>query len=138
MSQPNNDAITAPKKGQALDHTELGPQRAWDGPLNDIMGKSYQKGISAGLGATAFAYFADRGLQTPPAQKVFPSYAKLGSQYRFYGWALFCLAVFQYNVEDSEVAGIKQRNLDAYHQSHQEEIDYIKKMEAAKQQQAKK
>ena len=110
-------------------HKERLPDDVWSGPLASVMAKSYTNGVIAGGVATGFAFGVDKFLTTPVGAPRWPGYAAVMPQHRGYGWILFCLATFQYFVEDTEVSTMSEKNHELYLQQVEEEREYIANLE---------
>eukprot|EP00461_Guttulinopsis_vulgaris_P001727 UN01727 len=110
------------------------PNRAVEGPLAYITKSSYYNGVVAFAQATGFAFGMDYFLKaTKPGKSIFPRYGSVLPQHRFYGWTLFCLGWFQFNVEDTQITTIMKRNSDTYHlDNKQDELDYLRHLEEKK------
>jgi hypothetical protein len=49
-----------------------------------------------------------------------PAYARVGAPRRFFGWALFCLGVSQYNLEEQELEMMRDHNTQFREQAFRE------------------
>jgi len=52
--------------------------------------------------------------------KFWPAYARVGTPRRFFGWALFCLGVSQYNLEEQELEMMRDHNTQFREQAFRE------------------